>query len=748
MTVFYNWSFSLGPTWTHLSLLSALVAQLPKMVLVPGWPAMELDPYQKFVANIRKLIVLFPRLRETNYGRVVSSFEDLDWGPDLEGIDHLRRAFEKPWRAALIETWLLGWEQISKLVTVLKDSDSDLVGGMIVSVTEDCLQATDPGTALRINPGRKRHRLEGAKIGDIRSDDQHFINFLRLLNMADLSGLGDAVVDGNGADPGLKEMVLKSMLPNLLRASLQVARDHAEKFLLLDDSAERFGCHSHIEDFGEAKAKVRGLLSCLPAILGEDPVDLICGRAERLRNVIEVLSEVFVTTVIAFSHVEARWMLYCHPTSMGRVHGREVLSLREELLQGRTGWDLRQQVRAAGLLVAELSPYKDGKILQDLKGLAGFVASQVPAIGSFFNAELLHRLIRRQEYGVYDDGNLDASAPRPEASSYYAHPPPQARVNGHQAAPLAGDLELGQSLGELATFIDGVWSGRPARDAVTLINAATLAVWTWRVLPGIRKAEHRLQDWNIPLVHQRFLTQGTLPGAVRYQSEAAGDDKFLKDTRWRVEVEAEVDRLRMARDDINLGVFTDWLRGWRCPHASIHAKCGCGVELTIGKNPVKALLHHLKAFHSQQGRRARAENEERSRHLKTYQSSLGQPTTKKRAPHCSSCTCGQVGNSGQFKKSRESDQKKIQPGGSQMGDRRSRKRDRSDGGYKSVPKSQKSSLWTGGDDRREPRSGSAPEAGGRSQQTGQATGGLRELSGGRGVPEDSWSLDKYTIPKH
>ena len=576
---------------------------------------MEKDLIQRFVDNIRHQTVAFPRLRESNYERVATSFQALSWAQSAEDMSSLRLALERPWRMALVETWRLSRNQIGKLVGALGDCESILVNSVLVSLAQDVLEDNDPALALCAAPQRRRTRLEDSRVSDVRVDDKDFVNFLRLLNIADFSGVGGSPA----AD--LEPAIKRSELPSLFTASLRCVKGHAEKFLIADVSPGRFGSHSHVADFRAAKERTRALVASIESAFEVEVVELICRRVELLQVLCEEFSRTFVSVVIAFAHIEARWLIFHHPSTMGKILGREILSLRKDLCEDSRG--LNSQVRSAGLLLAALDVSKDYKLLQDLKGLSSLLASGVPALGTVFNAEMLHREIRKQGYDSVHDANLVHTAPRPERSCY-AHPPPQARVNGHFSAPLSGSLDIGGSVEDWVAAIDNSWASRPVREAIVAINASTLMIWTWRLLPGLRKSGHHLADWNIPLVHQRFLSQCTLAGANQFLREAEGEHQYLKNIRWRIKLEEEIDLICNGDDDHNMKEFTDWVRGWRCPRAAVKVTCGCSASFMVGKDPLKGLLTHLKSAHSNSGRRAKYEQDRQIKSIQTYQGAGGQ----------------------------------------------------------------------------------------------------------------------------
>lgn len=567
------------------------------------------QPLKNFVDNVGIQVALRLKVRDDYCKDIAKSFTDLDWGPDVDGINRLRQELEKPWRKAILVDWQLNHETLKKLRTALNNSTSNLVSGIMTELTDDLLEDINPEEEHACKP-RKRELMDGARINSIRDDSQEQVNWLRLRNCIDITGIRVP------EQSDLRTQVKTTQLGSLLRLSLLAAKKHSQLFLAIDDSPTTMGTNTHLEAFETAKDRAGELLTQLEDALREDMVELVCDQPEKLEGIHETLIHAFITSVLAFATVEARWAVFHHPTTMGRAHGHTVMELIEELRQDDRL--LNTQLRAAGALIATLQPSNQWGLLQDLKELAYMVAAEVPALGSHVGAETLHRQIRSSEYKGQATGNitspdqededLEVSAPRTTTrnTTYFAHPPAYTKVNGKREAPLAGPLDKHQPLKELTEIINRNWSTRPVREAIVTINAATLLVETLRTLPDLRKKSKGKKkrgntDKNIPAIHQRFLQQSTLVNADDYLFASADEVAHIRENHWKQEVMEKVEEIRTNKRGKDLDSFVKWLESYNPAGYSKEERCKCGREFTAGKDPTIGVLTHLNTQHNTAG---------------------------------------------------------------------------------------------------------------------------------------------------
>ena len=565
----------------------------------PGYSPNQ--PLRNFIDNIGIQVELYPKFRDDYGERIADSFAELDWTPGKEGIKKLRQELEGPWKKAILVEWGLDHEKIKVLREALNRSKSKLVNGTMIGLTDELLE--DMAPEEEYDPHRhKRDRMEDARISSIRDDGQEQVNWLRLRNCMDMTPIR---VPGQG---DLRIQVKNTQLSSLLRLSLHAAKKHSGLFITADDSPKTMGTDTHLEAFATAKSKAGELLTQVEEALEGDMVELICDYPERLEGIHETLIHAFVTAVLAFATIEARWATFHHPSAMGKIHGHGVLEMIEELRQDERLPNT--QLRAAGALIATLQPSEKWGPLQDLRELAYLVASEAPALGSPMGAETLQKQLRCSAYTAIadkEDEDLDETAPRPANRhlTYYAKPPSYARVNGNLDAPLAGPLDKRQPLKELTEEIRKNWATRPVKEAIVTINALTLYVETLRTLSELRKRQKRKKkasaDKYIPQIHQRFLQQSTLANADDYIVTAADEVAYIRENAWKHYIREKVEEIEMGDHGIDLDVFVRWLDGYEPSGTTQWVTCGCGIEFKAGRNPTSGTIGHLEAIHDERG---------------------------------------------------------------------------------------------------------------------------------------------------
>ena len=554
------------------------------------------QPIRNFVDNIGLQVALFPKIRDEYCDKIAKSFADLDWIANPEDIKKLRHELAQPWREAIIKNWQLEYRQTKKLRKALSRTSSNLVNSVLTGLTDDVLESIELGSTGRPTPtGNNKHRMELASISNISVDATGLNNWLRLRNCVNISSIRLP----NQTD--LEDRVKSTQLSSLLKHSLQMAKEHSEQFLQVDDTTNTMGASTHHEVFETARTTANELIPRLDEALKGNMVELACRDPETLSLLQELLNRTFLSVTLAFTYIEARWTIFYHPSAMGKAHGKTIMEMRKELEQD--GRPMSTRIRAAGNLLASLHPTQKWGPLQDLRELAYLVASKVPALGSFTGANTIHRQLNAQRYhpNPNPDPDLDMglAAPRTEENNatYYAYPPAEAGINGTKDAPFACPLDKSQPLEELAKVIDAHWATRPAQGALVTINAATLLADTLRALPGIRTST-KVRDWNIPQIHQRFLQQSTLIGADDYLAEAAHEPQRLKATRWKGKVMEKVQSLRENRMDFNIGPFIRLMEGCEPSNIAQPMRCECGKTFNMGRDPHKSFLTHLNEHHT------------------------------------------------------------------------------------------------------------------------------------------------------
>lgn len=554
------------------------------------------QPLRIFLENIKIQVALYPMVRDEYCEKIAKSFAVLDWHPTADGINNLRKELEKPWRKAILTDWELSHETLKVLRTALNESGSSLVSGTMTVLTDNLLD--DINEEEPVDNQRKRELLDEARIDSIQDNSREHVNWLRLRNSMDISQIR---VPGQ-AD--LRSQVKNTQLSSLLRHGLLAAKRHAELFILVDDAPGKMGSDTHLEAFETAKTTARELIDQLRDALTEDMVELICDQTERLEELRETLIRAFITTVLAFATVEARWAVFYHPSAMGKCHGHAVMEMIEELRNDDRL--LNTQLRAAGALIAALKPSERWGLLQDLRELAYLVASEVPALGSHVGAETLHRQIRSSTYkgAGQEDEELEVSAPRTSTlNTYFARPPTYAKVNGDLMAPLAGPLGKNEPLKELKESIGKNWSTRPVREALVTHNATTLLVETLRTLPDLRMSNSKQKkrgntEKNIPAIHQRFLQQSTLTNADDYLVAAEDEVTYIRENHWKHDVLEKVEEIRHKKKGRDLDIFVRWLKNYEHEGHSELVTCWCKDRFRPGRNPTGGVIAHLNRRHN------------------------------------------------------------------------------------------------------------------------------------------------------